>query len=72
MVCIPKSKTVVQKNFNKYMKSWIFFHLDEIETRLHQNIEPDVRCSIHGPDQAGIVANATDVLDKSEMNILNL
>ena len=50
----------------------MFFHLDAIEAGLHQHIEPDVRISIHGADQAGIVFHATDALNKAGLNILNL
>jgi glycine cleavage system transcriptional repressor len=73
MVCIPESKTVVQKKLQQICDELeLFFHLDVIEAGLHQHIEPDVRISIHGADQAGIVARATDVLHKAGLNILNL
>ena len=50
----------------------LFFQLDTIEVGLHQHIEPDVRISIHGADQTVIVDSATDALNKSALNILNL
>jgi len=52
--------------------SWIFFHLDDIETGRHQHIEADVRISIHCAEQTGIVTHATDVLNKAGLNILVL
>ena len=27
MACIPESKTVVKKNFNKYVVSWVYFFI---------------------------------------------
>ena len=73
MVCVPEKKTVVEEKLRPVCgKLKLFFHLDEIEAGLHQHIEPDVRISIHGADQAGIVARATDTLNKAGLNILNL
>ena len=73
MVCIPEDKTVVQQKLQQICDELdLFFHLDAIEAGLHQHIEPDVRISIHGADQAGIVACATDALNKAGLNILNL
>ncbi len=73
MVCIPERKTVVHKKLQQLCDELeLFFHLDAIEAGLHQHIEPDVRISIHGADQAGIVARATDALNKAGFNILNL
>ena len=73
MACIPESKTVVKKKLQQICgELGLFFHLDAIEAGLHQHIEPDVRISIHGADKAGIVAHATDALNKAGLNILNL
>ena len=73
MVYVPEKKTVVEEKLRPVCdKLKLFFHLDEIEAGLHQHIEPDVRISIHGADQAGIVARATDALNKAGLNILNL
>ena len=73
MVRVPENKTVVQKKLQQICDELeLFFHLDAIEAGLHQHIEPDVRISIHGADQAGIVACATDALNKAGLNILNL
>jgi len=47
-------------------------HIDAIEGRLHQHIEPNVRVTVYGADRAGIVAQVTGVLTKSGMNILDL
>jgi glycine cleavage system transcriptional repressor len=73
MVSVPKNKTTVQEKLQTVCDDLgLFFHLDEIEGELHQHIEPDVRISIHGADQAGIVARATGALNKAGLNILNL
>lgn len=73
MVCIPDNKVIVQKKLQQLCDELeLFFHLDAIEAGLHQHIDPDVRISIHGADQAGIVASATDALSKAGLNILNL
>ena len=73
MVCVPEKKSVVQKKLQTICDELeLFFHLDEIEGELHQHIEPDVRISIHGADQAGIVARATGSLAEAGLNILNL
>ncbi len=73
MVCIPESQTAVQNKLQQICDELgLFFHLDAIEAGLHRHIEPDVRISVHGADQAGIVARATDVLNKAGLNILNL
>lgn len=47
-------------------------HIDSIEGRLHQHIEPNVRVTVFGADRAGIVAQVTGVLSESGMNILDL
>ena len=53
-------------------KLGLFFHIDEIVGTLHHHIEPNFRLSIHGADQAGIVAMVTSVLAELKFNILNL
>lgn len=73
MVCIPEEKGLIYEKLKPVCdKLGLLFHLDEIDAALHQHIEADVRISIHGADQAGIVASATDVLYKAGFNILNL
>lgn len=47
-------------------------HIDSIEGRLHQHVEPNVRVTVFGADRAGIVAQVTGVLSESGMNILDL
>ncbi|KMP10975.1 hypothetical protein UR09_04710 [Candidatus Nitromaritima sp. SCGC AAA799-A02] len=47
-------------------------HVDRIEGKLHQHLEPDVRISIYGADRAGIVAETTGALAGAGLNILNL
>ena len=47
-------------------------HIDSIEGRLHQHIEPNVRVTVFGADRAGIVAQVTGVLAESGMDILDL
>ena len=53
-------------------KLGLFFHIDEIVGTLHHHIEPNFRLSVHGADQAGIVAMVTSVLAELKFNILNL
>ena len=53
-------------------KLGLFFHIDEIVGTLHQHVEPNFRLSVHGADQAGIVAMVTGVLAELKFNILNL
>lgn len=73
MVCVPEKKSVVEEKLQSVCDQMgLFFHMDEIEAGLHQHIEPDVRISIHGADQAGIVARATGTLNDAGLNILNL
>lgn len=47
-------------------------HVDEIEGRLHEAVEPDVVITISGADRAGIVAEVTRRLAGAGLNILNL
>ena len=73
MACIPENIITVEEKLRPVCdKLGLFFHLDEIEAGLHQHIEPDVRISIHGADEPGIVALATDALSDAGLNILNL
>ena len=53
-------------------KLGLFFHIDEIVGTLHHHVEPNFRLSVHGADQAGIVAMVTGVLAELKFNILNL
>ncbi len=47
-------------------------HVDGIEGRLHQHVDPDVRVTVSGADRAGIVAEATGVLHRAGLDILHL
>lgn len=47
-------------------------HIDRIEGRLHQHVEPNVRIAVHGADRPGIVAQVTSVLTAAGLNILDL
>jgi glycine cleavage system transcriptional repressor len=47
-------------------------HIDPIEARLHQHVEPDVHITVTGADRAGIVAQATGALAEAGLDILNL
>ena len=47
-------------------------HIDRIEGRLHEQVEPDVRITVSGADRAGIVAQVTGALAEAGLNILNL
>ena len=47
-------------------------HVDDIEARLHSHRVPDVRISVYGPDQTGIVAHITSVLAKAGLDIYDL
>ena len=50
----------------------LHFHLDRIEGKLHQHIEPDVRINVYGADRAGIVARATAALAEAGLHITDL
>ena len=50
----------------------LHMHLDRIEGKLHQHIEPDVRISVYGADRAGIVAKATAALAEAGLHITDL
>jgi glycine cleavage system transcriptional repressor len=47
-------------------------HVDEIEGRLHEHVEPDVYVTVHGADRAGIVAQVTGALAEAGLDILDL
>ena len=47
-------------------------HVDDIEGQLHAHREPDVRISVYGPDQTGIVAHITSVLAGAGLDIYDL
>jgi len=50
----------------------LHLHLDDIEGHLHEHLLPDVRISVFGADQPGIVANVTSALSEAGLHILNL
>jgi glycine cleavage system transcriptional repressor len=47
-------------------------HVDFIEGRLHQQVDPDVLVTVSGADRAGIVAEATGALFRAGLDILHL
>lgn len=47
-------------------------HIDRIEGRLHQHVEPNVRIAVHGADRPGIVAQVAAALADAGLNILDL
>lgn len=47
-------------------------HIDAIEGRLHDHVEPNVRITVHGADRPGIVAQVTAALATAGLNILDL
>lgn len=47
-------------------------HVDRIEGRLHQHLDPDVSITVAGADRAGIVAHAVGAFAEAGLNILNL
>lgn len=50
----------------------LHLHLDRIEGKLHQHVEPDVRITVYGADRAGIVAKVTAALAEAGLNITDL
>ncbi|MZH06058.1 MAG: amino acid-binding protein [Nitrospinae bacterium] len=50
----------------------LFVHVDKIIGDLHHHVDPNFRLSVHGADQAGIVAAVTGSLALLGFNILNL
>src|SRR3569832_653761 len=47
-------------------------HVDRIDAHLHEHLVPDVRSSVFGADQPGIVAKITGALSNAGLHILNL
>ena len=47
-------------------------HVDPIEGRLHEHVEPDARISVFGADRAGIVSRVTSALVDAGLDILDL
>ena len=47
-------------------------HVDPIDGRLHEHIEPNVHIRVSGADRAGIVAGVTGALAQAGLNILDL
>lgn len=47
-------------------------HVDAIEGRLHEHLEPNVRIAVYGADRPGIVAQVTEALAGAGLNILDL
>lgn len=47
-------------------------HVDAIEGRLHEHLEPNVRIAVYGADRPGIVAQVTEALAAAGLNILDL
>ncbi len=47
-------------------------HVDPIEGRLHEHVEPNARIAVHGADRPGIVAQVTQALATAGFNILDL
>jgi glycine cleavage system transcriptional repressor len=50
----------------------LHMHIDHIEAHLHSHLQPDVRITVYGADQAGIVAKVTSALAETGLHILDL
>ncbi len=50
----------------------LHLHVDHIDAKLHQHLEPDVRITVYGADRAGIVARITGALAESGLHILDM
>lgn len=50
----------------------LHLHLDRIEAKLHQHLEPDVRITVYGADRSGIVARITGALAEAGLHILDM
>ncbi|MFU8838810.1 MAG: glycine cleavage system protein R [Thiohalomonadaceae bacterium] len=50
----------------------LHLHLDRIAAQLHQHLEPDLRITVYGADQAGIVARITGALAEAGLHILEM
>jgi len=47
-------------------------HVDPIDGRLHERVEPNARIAVHGADRPGIVAQVARALADTGFNILDL
>jgi glycine cleavage system transcriptional repressor len=47
-------------------------HVDPIDGKLHEHIEPNLHIRVSGADRAGIVARVTSALAEAGLNILDL
>ena len=47
-------------------------HVDPIDGKLHEHIEPNLHITVSGADRAGIVARVTGALAEAGLNILDL
>lgn len=47
-------------------------HVDDIEGRLHEHLEPNVHVTVSGADRAGIVAQVTGALAEAGLHITDL
>jgi glycine cleavage system transcriptional repressor len=50
----------------------LHLHVDRIDAKLHQHLEPDVRITVYGADRAGIVAHMTGALAEAGLHILDM
>lgn len=50
----------------------LLLHLDRIEAKLHEHLEPDARITVYGADRAGIVAHITGALAEAGLHILDM
>lgn len=50
----------------------LHLHVDHIDAKLHQHLEPDVRITVYGADRAGIVARITGALAEAGLHILDM
>ncbi|MFO7592883.1 MAG: ACT domain-containing protein [Pseudomonadota bacterium] len=50
----------------------LHLHVDRIDAKLHQHLEPDVRITVYGADRAGIVAHITGALAEAGLHILDM
>jgi len=47
-------------------------HIDKMDGKLHDHLEPDVQITVYGADRPGIVAHVTGALAEAGLNIVNL
>jgi glycine cleavage system transcriptional repressor len=50
----------------------LHLHVDHIDAKLHQHLEPDVRITVYGADRAGIVARITGALAEAGLHVLDM